>query len=253
VAGFAALAAFLVLARPLGAEPNGDTDAPVLSAWLSSLAEREGIRLRGKERLGDAVLPMRLPLEVSSLPLALDGVNHVVSRGRDGSVESLYILARLPEVERARPPKPGDGGELALLPPLADARIASGFGSRADPFTGQPAQHNGVDFAAPAGTPVTAAAAGRVLQVARAPDLGLFVRLDHGGGRETVYAHLRETSPGLTTGRVLGAGQTLGRVGGSGRATGPHLHFELRVKGAPVEPAFAESPPRGSLALGGRN
>jgi murein DD-endopeptidase MepM/ murein hydrolase activator NlpD len=94
--------------------------------------------------------------------------------------------------------------------------------------------HSGVDMAAPFGTPVRAAAAG-IAQVAEMPyGYGLYVVIDHGGGLATLYGHLGWTS--LTTGDSVTAGRDVGEVGSSGLSTGPHLHFEVRRNGRPVDP-----------------
>jgi murein DD-endopeptidase MepM/ murein hydrolase activator NlpD len=95
--------------------------------------------------------------------------------------------------------------------------------------------HTGVDMAAPLGTPVYAAAAG-VAQVAENPGgYGLYVTVDHGGRVATLYGHLDSTA--LRGGEYVAAGQELGRLGSSGLSTGPHLHFEVRREGRPVDPA----------------
>jgi murein DD-endopeptidase MepM/ murein hydrolase activator NlpD len=120
---------------------------------------------------------------------------------------------------------------LALRRPV-DAPTADRFGPRGDRF------HAGLDFAAPAGAPVFAAAPGRVVWAAHRPSgFGLTVVLAHGGGVRTLYAHLGAVH--VPVGRRLPAGAPLGTVGASGNATGPHLHFELLVRGAAVDPAPA--------------
>lgn len=95
-------------------------------------------------------------------------------------------------------------------------------------------EHTGLDFAAPIGTPVFAARAGTV--IVEHPDwAGTLVRIDHGGGLETWYAHLSTTD--LATGDSLEAGEPVGLVGDLGNTTGPHLHFEVRIEGTPYDPA----------------
>lgn len=94
--------------------------------------------------------------------------------------------------------------------------------------------HSGIDMAAPAGTPVLAAAAG-VVHVADDPNgYGLHVVVDHGGGVATLYGHLSEVD--AAEGESVGAGEQVGQVGTSGLSTGPHLHFEVRRGGRPVDP-----------------
>lgn len=89
--------------------------------------------------------------------------------------------------------------------------------------------HTGVDFAAPTGTPVLAAIAGRVVLAEAISGYGLTVMLEHANGLQTLYAHLEQIE--VSVGAQVGEGESLGTVGMSGTATGPHLHFELRVNG----------------------
>jgi murein DD-endopeptidase MepM/ murein hydrolase activator NlpD len=97
--------------------------------------------------------------------------------------------------------------------------------------------HQGIDFPAPTGTPVTAAAAGRVVFDGYDDGYGLTIVLDHGNGLHTRYAHLSQVA--LGPGASVAAGGLVGRVGATGDATGPHLHFEVTVRGANADPAPA--------------
>ena len=103
-----------------------------------------------------------------------------------------------------------------------------------DPFTGRQAFHTGVDLIAPAGTPVMAAAGGVVAQVAYLADYGNYVDVDHDNGLTSRYAHLTRSL--VRVGDVVMKGQNIAIVGSTGRATGPHLHFEVREKGIPLNP-----------------
>lgn len=121
-----------------------------------------------------------------------------------------------------------------LLEPL-EGRIGSHFGPRLHPILGFVRMHQGVDVGARAGTPVRAAGPGKVVRAGNAGAYGNLVVIDHGDGSETRYAHLSKTL--VATGTTVLRGQTIGEVGSTGLSTGPHLHFELRVDGAPVDPA----------------
>jgi len=113
--------------------------------------------------------------------------------------------------------------------------VSSGFGEREHPITGEERAHNGLDLAAPAGTPVGAAKAGTVSFAGPAGDYGNLVVIDHTGGGSTYYGHLQ--SVGVKAGQNLEQGQELGKVGATGLATGPHLHFEVRDSlGRAVDP-----------------
>lgn len=116
-----------------------------------------------------------------------------------------------------------------------DGAVGSGFGFRADPFTGHSALHTGLDFPADPGTPIMAAAGGVVLTAERHPAYGLMVELDHGNGLITRYAHASKLS--VKPGDLVRRGQPIADVGNTGRSTGPHLHFEVLVAGVPQDPA----------------
>jgi hypothetical protein len=117
-----------------------------------------------------------------------------------------------------------------LARPVA-APVGDRYGPRGDGF------HPGIDFPAPTGTPVRAAAGGRVVFAGYDDGWGLTVLLDHGNGLRTRYAHL--SSAAVSLGRFIPSGALVGRVGATGFATGPHLHFEVTVHGANVDPAPA--------------
>ena len=110
----------------------------------------------------------------------------------------------------------------------------SGFGWRVDPFTGESALHEGVDFPAEVGMPIRAAAAGVVLSAERHPDYGNLIEIDHGNEITTRYAHASKIL--VMPGAIVKRGQIIAEVGTTGRSTGPHLHFEVRYKGVAQNP-----------------
>ena len=123
-------------------------------------------------------------------------------------------------------------GTLQWPPPVAGT-ITSQFGHRVDPITGEVSSHTGTDIACAEGTPILAAADGTVT-VANGLDswggsYGYYIQIDHGGGLETLYAHC--SSICVTTGQQVQAGEVIGYVGHTGRATGNHLHLEVRIDG----------------------
>lgn len=127
---------------------------------------------------------------------------------------------------------------------------ASVFGWRADPFTGQQAMHEGVDFSAQVGTPIVAAANGIVVAAEPHPDYGLMVDVDHGNDYVTRYAHSSKLV--VKVGQFVKRGQKLAEVGSTGRSTGPHLHFEVRYKGGAVNPSRF-LPKKGDASLAALN
>jgi murein DD-endopeptidase MepM/ murein hydrolase activator NlpD len=124
--------------------------------------------------------------------------------------------------------------QLPLSRPFADAMITSGFGARLDPFLGRPALHTGVDFRAAAGSPARATAGGTVIIAGYTGGYGNMVEIDHGNGITTRYGHLSEID--VTVGQVVAKDAIIGHTGSTGRSTGPHLHYEVRVDGAPIDP-----------------
>lgn len=115
--------------------------------------------------------------------------------------------------------------------------ITSPFGWRTDPLTGEASYHGGTDIAAPGGTPILAAADG-IVTAANSTDswggsYGYHVKLDHGNGQETLYAHC--SSICVTVGQEVAQGEVIGYVGTTGASTGNHLHFEVRVGGERVD------------------
>jgi murein DD-endopeptidase MepM/ murein hydrolase activator NlpD len=130
----------------------------------------------------------------------------------------------------------GDWTELADAPSLwpVEGRVASSFGERQDPINGEGAFHSGIDIDAPYGTPVRASGDGDVTGAAMGSGYGLEVVLDHGHDLLTVYGHLSAIA--VFAGQHVLRGQVIGYVGQSGRATGPHLHYEVRVHNVPVNP-----------------
>lgn len=118
--------------------------------------------------------------------------------------------------------------------PVTDGWLSSFFGMRADPFTGRPAMHEGVDFAGKLGSPVVAAAGGVVIWSGPRYGYGNLVEIDHGKGFVTRYGHNQRNL--VRVGQRVGKGQQIARMGSSGRSTGPHVHFEVLRNGLPVNP-----------------
>jgi murein DD-endopeptidase MepM/ murein hydrolase activator NlpD len=124
---------------------------------------------------------------------------------------------------------------LPVRKPLeGEIDTASGFGVRQDPFNGSPAMHTGLDIHADVGNPVRASAEGTVTAAGWSGGYGRTVDIDHGNGLSTRYAHLSAID--VRVGQTVRTGQALGKVGSTGRSTGSHLHYEIRVRGEPVDP-----------------
>ena len=152
-----------------------------------------------------------------------------------GSVESTFAQAEK-QLDVLGALLEGQQMAAAAKPTRAPAPgyISSGFGVRADPFTGARSHHFGVDFDANIGDPVKAAADGVVSFAGWKGGYGNTVVVDHGDGYQTLYAHNQKNL--VREGDLVRAGQQLAKVGSSGRSTGSHLHFEVHVNGRPVNP-----------------
>jgi len=118
--------------------------------------------------------------------------------------------------------------------PVDAAFNSSSFGWRLDPFNGSKAFHEGLDFTAATGTAIYAAAGGIVSTAEQTPDYGKIVKIDHGSGLETRYAHASKLL--VSVGQRVAKGQVIAEVGSTGRSTGPHLHYEIRLNGNPLDP-----------------
>jgi murein DD-endopeptidase MepM/ murein hydrolase activator NlpD len=118
--------------------------------------------------------------------------------------------------------------------PISAAYNSSSYGWRIDPFNGNKAFHEGLDFTANTGTPIRAAADGIVSSAELGGAYGKLVKIEHGGGLETRYAHASKII--VKVGERVTKGQIVAEVGSTGRSTGPHLHYEIRLNGAALDP-----------------
>lgn len=171
---------------------------------------------------------------------AMGGPLVELATGRDGAIDPRFerlglSIARMTALESG----------LAGVPQVEPANlkyISSGFGYRHDPFTGRGAMHSGLDFRGPTGTPIYAAAQGRVSFVGSRSGYGNTVEITHGNGLMTRYAHMSRFN--AKVGQLVQPGQTIGAIGSTGRSTGPHLHFEVRINDRAVNPrTFLETAP----------
>ena len=134
----------------------------------------------------------------------------------------------------------GGSGSAGMRMPVS-GRVTSGFGSRFHPILGYQRFHAGLDLAAPMGSPIVAAADGRVVEAGWHGGYGRLVAIAHAGGVETMYGHMSRIA--AAAGSYVRQGQIIGYVGSSGLSTGPHLHYEVLKNGRPVNP--------GSVRMGG--
>ena len=126
-----------------------------------------------------------------------------------------------------------DGGKFAWPAP-SYTRISDEYGNRIHPILGTQQFHNGVDMAAPNGSPILAAYDGEVIAASYSPTMGNYIMIDHGDGLITIYMHASSVS--VSQGTMVARGEQIGCVGSTGRSTGPHLHFSVRENGSYVSP-----------------
>jgi murein DD-endopeptidase MepM/ murein hydrolase activator NlpD len=164
----------------------------------------------------------------NAIPSALDRAVEAVKAVKKESIDTLA---------------PGDVIQAEISEPIAmpgafksplQGRITSEFGLRNDPINGRHRQHHGVDIAAPRGTPIGAAATGTVVFAGRRGGYGNTVIIEQADGKQTLYGHADQLK--VSVGDRVEAGQTIATVGSTGRSTGPHLHFEVRENGQPIDP-----------------
>jgi murein DD-endopeptidase MepM/ murein hydrolase activator NlpD len=138
--------------------------------------------------------------------------------------------------------------KFLMRTPVDGARLSSRFGMRKHPILGYTRMHQGVDFAAPTGTPIYAAGDGKVAIAKRNGGYGRYIRIRHNGEYSTAYAHLSRFAKGITPGRRVKQGQVIGYVGTSGRSTGPHLHYEVLRNDTQINPLQVKQPANQQLA-----
>jgi murein DD-endopeptidase MepM/ murein hydrolase activator NlpD len=169
-----------------------------------------------------------------ALPFAIELFARLVQVEREARDALHGVVDRLTAVTDAARRVP----DLTALSTEPVARTeSSGFGWRDDPIRHTRSFHSGTDFRAKPGTPVLAAGDGVVKFCGRRGGYGNVIDIDHGGGVVTRYAHLRRIATRKDA--AVTAGAAIGQVGSTGRTTGPHLHFEVRIDGAPVSPIAA--------------
>jgi murein DD-endopeptidase MepM/ murein hydrolase activator NlpD len=138
----------------------------------------------------------------------------------------------------------GHSAKKALMrTPINGARLTSGFGSRRHPILGYNKMHRGVDFSAPKGTPIYAAGSGTVVYRAKNKAYGNYIRIRHNSLYSTAYGHLSRFNKSITKGSRVRQGQIIGYVGSTGRSTGPHLHYEILVRGRQTNPMRVKMQP----------
>jgi murein DD-endopeptidase MepM/ murein hydrolase activator NlpD len=152
----------------------------------------------------------------------------------DREFAELYASWRSMDRTGVAAPAPIASVNVPSRMPLEGATLTSDYGMRTHPVLGGRRNHKGIDLAAPSGTPVYASADGVVGKAEWFSSYGNYIQVEHGGEMQTRYAHL--SGYAVAAGEQVRKGQLIGYVGSTGRSTGPHLHYEVRVAGAAVDP-----------------
>lgn len=161
------------------------------------------------------------------------------TRRMDQITKEIYVQSRsFDEIVDLAEDKTELLASIPAIQPVANEelkRMASGFGMRVDPFTKARKMHYGMDFSAKVGTPVYATGDGKVIRAdSRSSGFGKHIRIDHGYGYTTVYAHLNDYN--VRSGQKVKRGEIIGFVGNTGRSRGPHLHYEVWLNGDKLNP-----------------
>ena len=175
----------------------------------------------------------RLAIVAGLAPAKPSGVGGPASPESDLDGRSRQIDGRLSEIEGQFAKRKTIISSTPTVQPVRGAYM-SGFGDRQDPFTGGNAVHQGVDIATNRGEPVSATGGGIVMKAEWSGDLGNMVEITHPSGYRTIYGHLDKVL--VRPGQKVERGDRIGLVGSTGRATGPHLHYEVRLGDHPVNP-----------------
>jgi murein DD-endopeptidase MepM/ murein hydrolase activator NlpD len=228
---------------PDGAAPSGDAAAedPFRAQQRRLEAERKDARRARVQALAQlAAWSVRLEAQKQSVTAAAqarDAAESALERELGaGAVHARRdgVTATLEKVQADQPDPIVVGGIGQALP---GAALSSPFGVRNDPLCAGAGFHAGLDIAAPAGTPIHAAAAGVVVIAGGCDGYGNCVVIDHGAALATLYGH--QSVVHVRAGDQVEAGQVIGLVGSTGRSTGPHLHFEVRLRGLAIDPFLA--------------
>ncbi len=178
-------------------------------------------------------------------------VLHMARLTIDGSTRTFYRFTTADGMTDYFDETGHSASRKLIRTPVSGAHLTSGFGVRVHPLLGYSKMHTGVDFGASTGTPIHAAGDGEIDQAGRENGYGNTIVISHTDHLQTLYAHMSRFAAGIHEGMHVNQGQVIGYVGATGRATGPHLHFEVRLDDRPVNPMAVRS--AGGRQLSGKD
>lgn len=217
---------FKVMRSTVGEEDDGELNSSSKSIYMDMFDNEIALNISRSRGLGLAdIIYRQVSSEVSQ------------ENQTQGSTAPASVQAALPISEvTSQAPSVDPLVPVAAYPSTpAGERVSSPYGLRVDPLDGTVRFHGGVDIAAPEGTPINAAQAGRVVFSGQLGGYGNAVILEHDDGLRTLYGHASCNL--VSEGQQVGEGDVIGLVGSTGRSTGPHLHFEVQQNGEPINPA----------------
>jgi len=215
-----------VMAQKVGEMQAKLLQMELLTERVSGLAGIPAAEIKSKTGAAGAGGPL-----VAGRSLNLEEVQHAVDRLQIVSDRQADLLTMAESRLFERKIK---AMAIPTQLPVLNGRIGSPFGWRIDPFTGKSALHTGLDFPAETGTPIFASAGGLVVTQEHQPEYGNMIEVDHGNSLISRYAHTSKVF--VKKGDLIKRGQKIALVGATGRSTGPHLHYEVLVQGAPQDP-----------------
>lgn len=246
----AASQADLILARERLADQTNDLLEELQATKARAQRERDAIASHKaqiqSDRDSQAAVRYQVSVEIANRNAALQEIvarkDEFQAQAAELEAQSAAIAEALGrrtstssgESSSARSASRSSSSDGSLAEPLASVRVTSNYGWRVHPIYGNSRLHTGVDLSASSGTPIRSAGDGVVVSASWLGGYGYAVVVDHGGGLATLYAH--QSSMAVGQGQRVEKGQTIGRVGCTGSCTGPHLHYEVRINGTPVDP-----------------
>ena len=238
----------VVLATGLFLAPSTASAVTALDGVLAQLAAANGFLIEGLAQTAGMPAAAAEGDLRSRLETLLREYDHALVNGSDGRIVRIVIGSH----RAAATVPPAVPASKITADPVDGARLTSAYGPRRHPVLGEPDHHDGIDLAAPVGTPIQAPADGVVVDAGWRGAYGRYVRIWHDTTYETAYGHLNDFAPGIHAGARVTRGEVIGFVGASGRATGAHLHYEILADGVPVDPqGMSLSMKTPALAQGG--
>lgn len=226
---------------PMQDNLQGKSDPKAVAKQMESVFLNEFLKIMmeqtsfGKDKTVATFLPVMTTEIAKSLSEKGIGIADFLMKNIETRVTNIVKDTR--RLQDDKNPTPVARSAQSPITPPVTGRITSGYGMRQDPVDGKMRQHNGIDIAMPEGTPVMPAAPGKVVFSGNSGGYGNCVVIEHENGMATLYAH--NSANNVKTGEVIDKNKVIALSGSTGKSTGPHLHFEVRRHGLPIDPMDA--------------